>query len=87
MLTGYLILINAVSFFLMLSDKRKAVKNRWRIPESTFVALAVFGGSIGVIAGMHAFRHKTKHLKFTLLMPVILALQVVLVIVIFTFLL
>lgn len=85
MLIGYLLLINAVSFFLMLADKRKAEKRRWRIPESTFVTLAVLGGSLGVIAGMHAFHHKTKHLKFTLVIPVILAVQILLIIVIFTF--
>ncbi len=86
MLIGYLLLINAVSFILMLADKRKAVKKRWRIPESTFVTLAILGGAIGVIAGMQAFHHKTRHLKFSLVMPVILAVQILLIIVIFAFL-
>ena len=72
----YLLLINAVAFLLMLADKRKAEKKLWRIPESTLLTSAVFGGSIGALAGMYTFRHKTKHLKFTLGVPAILILQI-----------
>ena len=80
MFLGYLLLINAIAFLLMLVDKRKARKNLWRIPESTLFLSAALGGSIGALAGMYAFRHKTKHLKFILGMPAILALQLGLVI-------
>lgn len=72
----YLLLINAVAFLLMLTDKRKAQKNLWRIPESTLLWTALLGGSIGSLAGMYTFRHKTRHLKFTLGIPLILALQI-----------
>ena len=71
----YLLILNAVSFLLMLADKQKAKKNLWRIPESTLLLSAAIGGSIGSLAGMYTFRHKTKHLKFTLGVPVILVLQ------------
>lgn len=74
----YLFIINALAFFLMLADKRKARKNLWRIPERTLLLSAVLGGSIGCLAGMYIFRHKTLHLKFTIGVPVILALQIVL---------
>lgn len=74
----YLLIINALSFFLMLADKRKARKNLWRIPERTLLLSAVIGGSLGCLAGMYVFRHKTLHLKFTIGVPVILALQIVL---------
>lgn len=74
----YLILINAIAFVLMLVDKIKARKNRWRIPERTLIGSAVLGGSIGALAGMHTFRHKTKHLKFTLGVPAILIAQIAL---------
>lgn len=74
----YLLLINAVAFFLMLADKRKAKKNLWRIPEATLMMSAVLGGSVGALAGMNMFRHKTKHLKFTLGVPAILIAQIVL---------
>ena len=71
----YLLIVNAVSFLLMLADKQKAKKKLWRIPESTLLLSAAIGGSIGSLAGMYTFRHKTKHLKFTLGVPAILFLQ------------
>ena len=75
----YLLLVNAAGFLLMLVDKIKAKRNLWRIPEATLMGVALIGGSIGAIAGMNLFRHKTKHAKFYIGLPVILALQIVLV--------
>ena len=74
----YLLLVNAIGFLLMLIDKQKAKKNRWRIPESTLMLSAALGGSIGALVGMYTFRHKTKHLKFTLGIPAILVIQLLL---------
>lgn len=71
----YLILINALGLLIMLADKRKAIKKKWRIPEATLMTVAAIGGSIGILAGMQLFRHKTKHPKFTIGVPLILALQ------------
>ena len=79
----YLLLINAAAFLLMLTDKRKAKKNRWRIRERTLFGSALLGGSIGALLGMYTFRHKTRHLSFTLGMPAILIAQVALAIWIF----
>lgn len=73
----YLLIINAAGFLFMLADKWKAKKNRWRIPEATLMTVAVLGGSIGSLLGMYTVRHKTKHLKFTLGIPLILAVQIV----------
>ena len=75
LLLYYLLIINAAGFLLMLVDKWKAKKNRWRIRESTLLIVAALGGSIGSLAGMYLFRHKTQHLKFTLGVPLILAAQ------------
>ena len=61
----------------MLADKFKAKKNLWRIPEATLMSVAALGGSIGSLIGMYTVRHKTKHLKFTLGIPLILAIQMV----------
>ena len=72
----YLLIINAAAFLLMLTDKHKARKNLWRIPEKTLFAAAILGGSLGAMAGMYVFRHKTKHLSFVIGMPVILAGQI-----------
>lgn len=76
----YLLIINALGFLLMLADKQSAQKSLWRIPESTLLTAAVLGGSIGCLIGMYAIRHKTKHLKFTLGIPVILFAQIALAI-------
>ena len=76
----YLIIVNAAAFLLMLADKIKAKRGAWRIPEATLMGVAAIGGSVGVLAGMYAFRHKTKHIKFTLGIPLVLAAQVALVI-------
>ena len=79
----YLLLINAGAFVLMLADKQKARKNRWRIPERTLIGSALLGGSLGALLGMYTFRHKTKHLKFTLGVPAILIAQIALAVWIF----
>lgn len=73
----YLLIINAFSFTLMLADKRKAKKKRWRIPEAVLMLTAAIGGSVGMLSAMHLFRHKTKHPKFTVGVPCILVVQVV----------
>lgn len=80
----YLLIINALGFALMLADKWKARKNLWRIPEATLMAVAALGGSVGSLLGMYAVRHKTKHLKFTVGIPLILGLQLLLAIFLLT---
>lgn len=71
----YLLIINVIGFGSMGLDKRKAQKNRWRIPEATLFVIAFLGGSLGSVLGMHIFRHKTKHWYFRFGMPLILLLQ------------
>lgn len=71
----YLLIVNIAAFFLMWFDKWKARHHRWRIPEAVLLGSAALGGSIGALLGMYAFRHKTKHKKFTLGVPAILILQ------------
>ena len=71
----YLMIINIIAFAAMGIDKLKAAKGRWRISEKALFLLAAAGGSIGSIAGMFAFRHKTKHLSFRIGLPAILILQ------------
>lgn len=78
----YLLLINAAGFTLMLADKEKARRGRWRIPEATLMWVAALGGSIGSLAGMYAVRHKTRHRKFTVGIPLLLLAQLLLVVVV-----
>lgn len=71
--------LNLIGFALMGIDKLKATRRAFRIPEATLFIVALIGGSAGSILGMYLFRHKTRHLRFTVGMPVILLIQTVLV--------
>ena len=79
----YLLTVNALGCILMLTDKIKARKNRWRIPEATLFLVAAIGGSIGCLVGMYLFRHKTKHFSFIIGMPLILAAQIMICVLIY----
>ena len=74
----YLVIINIVGYAMMGIDKRKAQKGAWRISEAALFTAALLGGSIGSIAGMQRFGHKTKHWYFKYGMPAILLVQVAL---------
>ena len=76
----YLIVINVVGFFYMGLDKWKAKNNAWRIPENTLFVITALGGGIGTIAGMYTFRHKTKKARFTIGLPAILILEIILIV-------
>lgn len=79
LILAYFILINLIGFASMGIDKRKAKMGAFRIPEATLFFIAIVGGSIGSITGMHLFRHKTRHWYFVWGMPAILLLQIILV--------
>ena len=78
LLSGYFIIMNIIGFVLMGIDKRRARKRAFRIPEATLFLIAIIGGSIGSLAGMYAFRHKTRHWYFVYGMPLILFVQLAL---------
>ncbi|MGI6007792.1 MAG: DUF1294 domain-containing protein [Ruminococcus sp.] len=73
---GYLLIINLITFAVYGIDKWKAKNGRWRIQESTLLLLAVAGGTPGALLGMAFFHHKTKHIKFTAGVPLILIAQI-----------
>jgi len=75
-LIGYLLLINVATFVMYGIDKRKAMKDQWRIPEKTLLLTALAGGSLGAFVGMQMFHHKTKHWKFILGVPACMILHV-----------
>ena len=81
---GILLTLNLLTFIIYGVDKFKAKKAKWRIPESTLLLLAVFGGSIGAWLGLQVWRHKTQHKKFYIGIPMILTLQVIATIYILT---
>ena len=76
----YVVGMNLLGLIVMWSDKCRAQRGKWRIPEKTLFLVSILGGSIGTWAGMYLFRHKTRHWYFVIGMPLILALQVILLI-------
>ncbi|MBE6970617.1 MAG: DUF1294 domain-containing protein [Ruminococcaceae bacterium] len=74
----YLLLINVITLLVYGSDKRRARKGKWRISEKTLFLLPAIGGSVGALAGMYLFRHKTNHWYFRLGLPAILLVQMAL---------
>lgn len=70
--------VNLLAFVLYGVDKLKAKKGAWRIPEATLLLVAFLGGSLGALLGMEIFRHKTKHAKFRILVPLFLILHIAL---------
>lgn len=72
---GYLFIINTITFAVYGWDKFCAKRGLWRVPEKILLLLALLGGSIGGMAAMTFFRHKTLHLKFRYGVPLILILQ------------
>ena len=75
-----LLAINILTFVVFGVDKYKAIKKQYRVPEKTLFLLAVMGGSAGALAGMFAFRHKTRKWYFRIGIPCIWAVQILLLI-------
>lgn len=75
----YLAAVNLAAFLTYGWDKMKAKRNEWRVPEKTLLALAVVGGSVGALAGMQFFHHKTRKWKFKVGVPLILLIQIALI--------
>lgn len=76
-LPGYLLLISLFTFILFGVDKKRARRKKWRIPETQLLLSSFLGGSIGALLGMYVFHHKTRHLKFSGGLPLILIIQVI----------
>lgn len=74
LLVIYLVLINVLSLWMFGIDKYRAKKKKWRIPELSLIMSAALGGGLGAFIGMKLFRHKTKHMKFTILIPLFMFL-------------
>ena len=72
----YVAVMTLVAFLAMGWDKLCAKRDARRVPEKTLFLLAIIGGSIGSIAGMYAFRHKTRHWYFKIGLPLVLILQI-----------
>ncbi|MGO4938186.1 DUF1294 domain-containing protein [Fundicoccus sp. Sow4_H7] len=76
----YLFLINITAFAFFCFDKNRARRAGWRVPNARLMALAVVGGSLGALLGMYLFRHKTQQKLFTVGVPVVMVVQILIVI-------
>lgn len=76
--------MSVIAFIVYGIDKLKAKKNLWRVPEKVLILLAFIGGALGALIGMYTFHHKTKKLKFTVLVPLALIIHIALLILIAT---
>ena len=72
----YFVFINILALLLCLYDKYAAKRRLWRISEAALLIVSLLGGSIIMLFTMHIIRHKTKHKKFMLGIPLIIILQV-----------
>lgn len=72
----YFGIMDLAAFVLFGIDKRRARKHRWRIPERRLFAVALAGGSLGALAGMYVFRHKTRHRLFSWGVPLLFLAQI-----------
>ena len=75
----YLAIINLCAFVAFGIDKLKARRDAWRTHESTLLLLAAIGGSFGSFLGMKVWRHKTQHKKFTILVPLLMAIHIAII--------
>lgn len=73
---AYIVLINIITYIVYAYDKRQAKNHKWRVKESTLLLLALAMGSIGALIAMYTLRHKTRHRKFTIGVPLILIINI-----------
>lgn len=71
----YFALISVVAIVITAEDKYAAVKNRRRIPEATLMIVGLFGGATAMLVTMKVIRHKTKHIKFMVGLPLEIAVH------------
>lgn len=79
-LLGIAVIMSIIAFIMMGVDKSLARHNKRRISEKALMLSALFMGGAGAYIGMHTFRHKTKHLKFTLGVPLLIVVNVAIII-------
>ncbi|MBQ2661886.1 MAG: DUF1294 domain-containing protein [Clostridia bacterium] len=79
-LLGITAVMSIIAFIMMGVDKSLARHNKRRISEKALMLSALLMGGVGAYVGMYTFRHKTKHLKFTLGVPLIIVLNIAIII-------
>ena len=75
LLSGWLVLLNLIAIIVTIHDKKQAKRDGWRVRESTLLLIGFLGGAPAMLLTMRKIRHKTRHAKFMVGLPVILVLQ------------
>ncbi len=73
---GYLIVLSITAFTAYAVDKKRAIDEKWRIPEKVLLGLSFFGGGVGGYFAMFLCRHKIRKLKFHIVNLLAIAWQV-----------
>ena len=76
-LAVYLLLVNIIGAIFVITDKKRAKKNQWRIKERNFFICCILGGCPATYAAMKIFHHKTLHKRFMWGIPVIFVIQII----------
>ena len=76
LVAAWLAFISLVAVVVTVADKIKAKRGKWRVPEATLMGISALGGSVAMLVTMIMIRHKTKHMKFMVGIPIIIALQI-----------
>ncbi len=79
---AYFSVINIISSLLAVTDKRRAVRNKWRIPENTLLLMGLLGGALGEYLTMKQIHHKTRRAKFMIGLPLEITLHIVIIVLI-----
>ncbi len=75
----YLAVVSVISVVLTFYDKAAAKAGRWRVPEATLMTVGLFGGAAAEFLVMKLIRHKTKHKKFMIGLPLEILLHIAIV--------
>lgn len=71
----YLVTVSVFSIIITVFDKLSAHRGGRRISEQALLCTAALGGSFAMLITMILVRHKTKKIKFTAGIPLIIAIQ------------
>ena len=75
----YLFIINTITFFIYRTDKKRAIKHQYRIPENVLFFITLLGGTIGAISAMLVFNHKKAKFSFVAKLFIIITIQILII--------
>ncbi len=83
---SWLVILNLTGYFIMAIDKKQSIKGKYRVPNEIIKWIALLGGPLGIFIGTFQFRHKSLMPRFKLNIGAILAVHILILFAIFTFL-